>query len=151
MHTANGLCSANGLCAAISGFVVRCLAIRACTTLIFDVRENISRADIGIEGLRKGRYPDDSQGSGSDESLSHKSSFFDVTGSPPVAFPVRRASSFLVLLASTTDVAPTTCGHQSFRNVRLFANAGWNENFSVTGNMQCELQMFECHSSYAGS
>jgi hypothetical protein len=57
--------------------------------------------------LREGRHRDHSQSSRSDESLSHGSSFLMVLGARPSRFPVCRASPFLVIVASTTDVAPT--------------------------------------------
>ena len=51
--------------------VVRRLGVRACTTLIADERDNVSGADIGIEGLRKSRHRHDSQSSRSDENRLH--------------------------------------------------------------------------------
>src|SRR5262245_15749438 len=118
MHPENGLCPANGLCAAVSGFVVRRLGIRACTTLIVDERENVPRTHIGIEGLRKGRHRDDGQGSRSDESLSHESSFLMLLGARPSRFLSAVHRPFLDLLASTTDVAPT---HAAINRSAMFA------------------------------
>src|SRR5262245_2984804 len=108
MHSVTALCAPNGLRAAIAGLVAGRLGVCACTTqIVIDERENIPRAGIGIEGLREGRHRDDSQSSRSDESLSHGSSFLIVLGARPSRFPVRRASPFLVIVASTADVAPT--------------------------------------------
>jgi hypothetical protein len=52
---------ANSLRAAMPRLVVRRLGVRACTTLIADERDNVSGADIGIEGLRKSRHRHESE------------------------------------------------------------------------------------------
>jgi hypothetical protein len=115
MHPATALYVPDGLPPAIAGLVVGRLGVCACTTLIVDERENIPRADIGIEGLREGRHCDDSQSSRSDESLSHGSSFFDGAGSPPVAFSCPPCIALFSYGCIDDRRRPNRCGNQSFR------------------------------------